>query len=178
MPSTRQKVPVHVENLLRENSIWRVASTTATSGWQHEVGPDSVVGRHREENIVKLLLIAGSTYLVVSLLLAWILVGVRILNVPALKHMFPADDNLVKAHIDYILMSVLLYAFYALSDELSMFLIVPMITGAGINPFLFVVIATKDVQSTKPGPLLNSIVMLSFILTTIGFAGAAVSLLL
>jgi len=126
---------------------------------------------------VKLLLIAGSTYLVVSLLLAWILVGVRMFNVPALKRMFPADENLVKAHIDYILMSLLLYAFYALSDELSMFVIVPMIIGAGANPFLFVVLATKDAQSTKPGALLMSIVMLSFALTTIGFAGAAILLL-
>ena len=67
--------------------------------------------------------------LLVTLVLAWLLVFVRILNVKPLRRLFPASNELVKAHIDYILMSLLLFAFYALGVDLPIWLIALMLVG-------------------------------------------------
>lgn len=123
---------------------------------------------------MKALVVGGSAFLLIALVLAWLLVFVRILNVKPLKKIFPASGELIRAHIDYILMSLLLFAFYAIADELPMILIATMIVGGAINPFLFIVLAMRGEENAKPGPVFTAIAMISFVSATIGFGGAAI----
>lgn len=120
------------------------------------------------------LLIGGSVLLLISLALAWLATAVRILNVASLKKRFPAHDNLIKAHIDYLLMALLLFVFYLIGDTLSLALVVPMLIGATINPFLFIVFATYSDPNAKPSPLFMITAFISFVCTTVGFGGAAI----
>lgn len=124
------------------------------------------------------LIVAASIYMLISLALAWLSTGVRILRVGSLKDRFPAHDNLVKAHIDYLLMALLLMAYYLLADELAFqyptWVLLTMIVGAALNPFMFIVVAMHKPEEFRPGIMFKAMTMFSFITTTIGFAAAAI----
>jgi len=116
----------------------------------------------------------ASVFIVVSLLLAWLATGVRILGIASLKSRFPAHDNLVKAHIDYILMALLLIAFYLLGNNLPAWVVACMVAGGALNPFLFIVVAMYKPGEFRPGAFVMAITMFSFVITTIGFGAAAI----
>ncbi|MDH5737725.1 MAG: hypothetical protein OEZ23_05410 [Gammaproteobacteria bacterium] len=120
------------------------------------------------------LLIGAGLFIIVSLLLAWLATAARILQIPSIKSRFPAHDNLVKAHIDYILMALLLFVFYLLNQPLPGWVIGCMLAGGALNPFLFIVVAMSKPDDFRPGRGFMLISMLSFIATTIGFAAAAI----
>lgn len=120
------------------------------------------------------LVIGASIFIVVSLGLAWLATAVRILNVKYLKEIFPAHDNLVKAHIDYILMALLLIAFYLLSVELPLWVIATMLFGGAMNPFMFIIVSMSKPEEFRPGPWFMALTMTSFVSTTVGFGAAAV----
>lgn len=126
---------------------------------------------------MQLLVISSSVFILVSLALAWLATAVRILQVKSLKRRFPAHENLVKAHIDYILMALLLMAYYLLADVLAVefpwWVIMTMIIGGALNPFMFIVVAMNKPDEFRPGIFFRVLTMLSFTLTTIGFAMAA-----
>ena len=125
------------------------------------------------------LLVAGSSvFMLASLGLAWMATGVRILNIESLKKRFPAHDNLVKAHIDYLLMALLLMAYYLLGDALDIefpgWVLLTMLFGAALNPFMFIIVAMSEPKQFRPGTSFRALTMLSFTATTIGFAAAAI----
>lgn len=124
------------------------------------------------------LVVGASVFVLISLALAWLATAVRILNIESFKKRFPAHDNLVKAHIDYILMALLLMAYYLLGDTLSVefpiWVILTMLIGGALNPFMFIVVAMSKPKEFKPGASFMALTMLSFTLTTIGFAAAAI----
>lgn len=120
------------------------------------------------------LVIGASVFILFSLALAWLATAVRILNVQSLKARFPAHDNLVKAHIDYILMALLLIAFYLLGNPLPAWVLITMLIGAALNPFMFIVVAMSKPEEFRPGKLFMLVTMFSFISTTLGFAAASV----
>jgi len=126
---------------------------------------------------MEILAIWGSVLLITSLALAWLATFVRLVGVASLKKRFPASEHIVKAHIDYLMMSLLLFAFSLLLDAIPMALVALMIVGATVNPFLFVVLAMGEPPGKKPGPLFTGITGLSFIATTVGFGGASVLLI-
>lgn len=127
------------------------------------------------------LLVASSVFILASLALAWMATAVRILNVKSMKNRFPAHDNLVKAHIDYLLMALLLIAYYLLGDALGLefpgWVLLAMLIGATLNPFMFIIVAMHEPKQFRPGPSFRALTMLSFTLTTIGFAAAAILIL-
>lgn len=123
---------------------------------------------------MKYLLVGGSVLLIITLIQAWLLTGIRILQIDALKKRFPSDDQLLKSHIDYILMALILFAFYAIGIELPMLIIVLSIVGATVNPGLFMVFAMKTKDDPPPGPLFKAIAFTSFVATTVGYGGAAI----
>jgi len=63
-------------------------------------------------NYSGVLVVVGSLCLTITLVLAWCLVGVRTSS--RVRKLFPSVPNLLKAHIDYLLMTGLLMIFYLL----------------------------------------------------------------
>lgn len=131
---------------------------------------------------MQMLIVGASVFMLASLGLAWLATAVRILNVKALKNRFPAHDNLVKAHIDYLLMALLLMAYYLLGNALDVefpgWAILTMLLGGAANPFMFIIVAMSEPKQFRPGPSFRVLTMLSFTATTIGFAAAAIYVVL
>ena len=124
------------------------------------------------------LIVGASVFMLGSLALAWLSTGVRILRVSSLKTRFPAHDNLVKAHIDYLLMALLLMAYYLVAKSLEMvypgWVITTMLIGGAMNPFTFIIVAMHKPEDFRPVKVFKTITMLSFTITTLGFAAAAI----
>lgn len=122
--------------------------------------------------------IAASIELLISLALAWLGAFTMYLRPPLLVRMFPRPMYLIKTHIDFLLMALLMFAFYLMAAPLPGWVIVCVIVGSLTNPALFMVLAIYPNPDMKPlGPLGISTVV-SFIVATAGFAGAAITILL
>jgi hypothetical protein len=94
-----------------------------------------------------------------------------------MKTVFPNYSSLLKAHIDYLLMSGLLMVFFLLFAQLQVsaphVVLVAMSVGSLMNPVGFLALAMKpDLRQTPASPL-GATMILSFTLTTIGYTGAA-----
>src|SRR3954462_9824018 len=96
-------------------------------------------------NYSSVLAVTGSLCLTMTLLLAWCLVGVR--SSAFMKKVFPSYQQLLKAHMDYLLMSGLLMIFYLLFAHfcVSIFpiILVSMSAGSLMNPVGFLALAIK-----------------------------------
>ena len=127
------------------------------------------------------LVTGASIFLIISLALAWLATAVRIMRVPALQRIFPASDNIIKSHIDYLLMALLIIAFYLLGKQLNVvypaWVIWSMLIGGFSNPFTFMMVAMHAPEAFKPGPLFVIGTMASFIITTVGFVAGALMVL-
>ncbi len=121
------------------------------------------------------LVMAGSLCLTITLLLSWCLVGVR--SSAFVKKLFPNYQYLLKAHIDYLLMTGLLLIFYLLFASFgvspSHAVLVAMSVGSLMNPVGFLALAIKpDIRQTPTSPF-GAVMAGSFTLTTFGYLGAA-----
>ena len=116
--------------------------------------------------------------LILSLVLAWVAVSVRYLRLPGISAVISSDEHLVKAHIDYLLMTLLLYAFALLGITLPMPIQGCMVVGAFTNPLLFIVLAINPGISRAMLTPLGIFATLSFSVTTLGFGGAAILVIL
>jgi hypothetical protein len=125
-----------------------------------------------------LLVVVASTCLTITLGLAWCLVGVR--SAAFMKQIFPNYQYLLKAHIDYLMMTGLLMIFFLLFDRFqvlpSRLVVLAMCAGSFMNPVGFIALAIRPTISQKPASLFGAIMAGSFTLTTIGYAGAAWSI--
>ena len=126
-------------------------------------------------NYSSVLVVVGSLCLTITLMLAWCLVGVRTSS--SVRRLFPSVPNLLKAHIDYLLMTGLLMIFYLLFAHfrlsVSPVILVAMSVGSLLNPFGFLVLAVKPNTRQQPATPFGVLMTVSFTLTTIGYAGAA-----
>ncbi|MFM1921913.1 MAG: hypothetical protein RLZZ303_3547 [Candidatus Hydrogenedentota bacterium] len=123
---------------------------------------------------MKILLYAASAELLVSLALAWLATTVMYLKPAWLTPRFPRPQYLVKSHIDYLLMSLLLYVFYLLNPPLPAWMIGCAVIGSASNPFFFILFAMNDKPDLRPQAPLGMASTASFVLTTLGFGGAAI----
>jgi hypothetical protein len=123
------------------------------------------------------LVLAGSLALTITLGLAWCLAGMRYLDSAFLKRLFPSYQYLLKSHIDYLLMTGLLMVFFLLFAQLrvspSSMILLAMCIGSLLNPFGFLVLAMKPNLRQHPSTPFGAIMAGSFVLTTIGYLGAA-----
>ena len=123
------------------------------------------------------LLITGSICVTISLLEAWCMVAVRFLNIEMIKSKLVGYGFMVKSHLDYLLMSALLFSIYSvitiLETQLPTVIILCMCIGALLNPFGFLVAAFIK----KPPRIMTVVTYSSFLLTTTGFMGAVVTIL-
>ncbi|WP_441289781.1 hypothetical protein ACSRUE_03575 [Sorangium sp. KYC3313] len=131
----------------------------------------------RHEGLIrtmKILLISGVVLLAFSLLLAWLLVAVKHLRVGSLQKVFKDPPNLLRAHIDYLFMSLFLMVFYAIRVEVPLPLCALAIAGAVMNPMLFLIMSIHPTVNRSPFSLMGLVSTLSFITTTGGFVSIGI----
>jgi hypothetical protein len=129
-------------------------------------------------NYSSLLVVVGSLCLLITLVLAWCLVGVR--SSAFMKRLFPNYQNLLKAHIDYLLMTGLLMIFFLLFDHFRVsptaVVVAAMCIGSFMNPVGFIALAIRPTLRQHPTSPFGAVMAVSFSLTTVGYAGAAWSI--
>jgi hypothetical protein len=115
--------------------------------------------------------------MIVTLGLSWCLVGVR--TSAFMKSLFASYPNLLKAHLDYLMMTGLLMVFFLLFAHFhvspSPLIVWAMSIGSFMNPVGFILLSVKPNLSQHPASPFGILMSGSFTLTTIGYAGAALS---
>ena len=130
-----------------------------------------------------LLLRGAALWLLVALLLAWCLVGLN-LELAPLQALFPGKPaRLLQAHLDYLLMSALLFGFAAAGIGLPRLVAWAMVVGACTNSSLFLLMALFP-HLDGPQPQADGWLLLfkfytfaSIVTTSYGFGRAACCLL-
>lgn len=130
-----------------------------------------------------LLLRGACLGLLAALVLAWCLVGLAF-GVPIFKTIFPGKyTRVLQAHIDFLLMTALIFGIYSTRTSLPWHVRWAMVIGAFTNPSLFVLQALFPViDSAEPPagffPTLFLVLLFASLLTTsYGFGKAAVFVL-
>ena len=99
-----------------------------------------------------ILAVVGSVCMMLALLLAWCLAGVRSSRV--VKACFPSPQYLLKAHLDFLMMTGLLFVFFLVFEQLGltppMAIVVAMSIGSIGNPSGFLALALKPDLPQKP----------------------------
>lgn len=125
-----------------------------------------------------ILVVTGSLCMIVTLGLSWCLVGVR--TSAFMKSLFASYPNLLKAHLDYLMMTGLLMVFFLLFTHFqvspSPLIVWAMSIGSFMNPVGFILLSLKPNLSQHPASPFGILMSGSFTLTTIGYAGAALSI--
>ncbi|MGE3275819.1 MAG: hypothetical protein AB7O67_11955, partial [Vicinamibacterales bacterium] len=107
--------------------------------------------------------------------LAWCLAGVR--SSRFVKRCFPGSQYLLKAHLDFLMMTGLLFIFFLVFEQMRLtppvVIVMAMSVGAVGNPSGFLALAFKPDLPQKPTTMFGAVMVLSFTATTIGFGGAA-----
>jgi len=120
------------------------------------------------------LVLVGSLCMTLALILAWCLAGVR--SSAAMKGWFNYQ-YLLKSHIDFLMMTGLLLVFFLLFRQLHVtppaFVVVAMSVGSVGNPLGFLALALKPDMSQRPASPFGIIIVGSFMMTTLGYGGAA-----
>jgi hypothetical protein len=128
-----------------------------------------------------IVLIRGAAlWLLMALLLAWCMVGLNFGAAP-LKAVFAGKfSRLLQAHLDFLIMSSLIFGFYAARVTLPWHVRWAMVVGAFTNSSLFLLMAIFPAldSPTAPPPQLFQFYLLASILTTsYGFGKGAVLVL-
>jgi hypothetical protein len=91
-------------------------------------------------------LLRGATlWLLMALVLAWCLVGMG-LGVPVIHMIFKGFDRLLQAHIDFLLMSALIFGIYAAKVPLPWHVRWSIVIGAFTNSSLFLLMSIFPVM--------------------------------
>ncbi|MDO9282142.1 MAG: hypothetical protein Q7T88_07155 [Methylotenera sp.] len=125
-----------------------------------------------------LVLIRGAClWMLMALLLAWCMVGLNFGIVP-LKDIFAGKFiRLLQAHIDFLLMSALIFGYYAAKVPFPWHVRWAMVIGAFTNSSLFLLMAIFPILDTPkvPPPQIFQIYLFASLLTTsYGFGKGAV----
>lgn len=122
-----------------------------------------------------LLAVTGSLCMMLALVLAWCLAGVR--SSRFVKTCFRNPQYLLKAHLDFLMMTGLLFVFFLVFRQLGLTppsaVVATMSAGSIGNPLGFLALALKPDLSQKPSSPFGALMVLSFTATTIGYGGAA-----
>lgn len=130
------------------------------------------------------ILLRGATlWLLMALVLAWCLVGMG-LSVPAITMIFKSFNRLLQAHIDFLLMSALIFGIYAAKVSLPWHVCWSIVVGAFTNSSLFLLVSIFPIlldakaEGFSPEgifPILFKLYLFASIsITTYGFGRGAV----
>ncbi|QSA97234.1 hypothetical protein [Methylococcus sp. EFPC2] len=130
-----------------------------------------------------LLLRAATLWLLVALILAWCLVGLG-MGLPPLPDVFPGKfSRVVQAHLDFLIMSALLFGFYAARFPLPGAVRWAMVVGAFTNSSLFLLLAIFPSLDASPPPegllpgAYRVFMLVSIVITSYGFGRGALLVL-
>jgi hypothetical protein len=122
-----------------------------------------------------MLVVVGSLCLTLALALAWCLAGVR--SSGFMKRWFPNYPYLLKAHLDFLMMTGLLFVFFLLFAHFRLtpptLVVVAMSVGSLTNPLGLLALAINPNLAQRPATVFGGLMAGSFVLTTIGYGGAA-----
>jgi len=116
-----------------------------------------------------LLVITGALLIILSIVLGWTIVAHRYLGLKFLKRIIRDESKLGMCHMEYVMMALVLFAFYLFKIDLPWYLIILSCIGALSNPSLLLVVSVKPKIGTKPKSPFGMISTASFLITTIGF---------
>ena len=123
----------------------------------------------------EVLVVVGSTCMTLALVLAWCLAGVR--SSRFVKRCFPNPQYLLKAHLDFLMMTGLLFIFFLLFEQLRLtpptVVVAAMGLGSVTNPAGFLALAIRPDLPQRPATPFGALMALSFTVTTVGYGGAA-----
>jgi len=121
------------------------------------------------------LALVGSLCMMLALALAWCLAGVR--SSQFVKRCIPNPQYLLKAHLDFLMMTGLLFIFFLVFEHLRLtpptIVVAAMSLGSVGNPSGFLALALKPDLSQKPASPFGAVMVCSFTATTIGYGGGA-----
>lgn len=120
--------------------------------------------------------------MLLSLALAWLASLITYAKIATLKKLFPATHQLIRAHIDYLLMFLLLTASFYLQErfELSLpaWVIALLCIGSLYNPFGFIVLAIKPQLANPETPFQKAKILIGFLPATLGYGYLMIALLI
>jgi len=130
------------------------------------------------------LLTTAAVIMVISLTEAWIVSLIYYLRVGFLRSMFPSPHQLIRSHVDYLIMAALLGFFYistqAVGITLPNIILVLICLGALYNPFPFIFMAMQaDVGAARKNMSRTTglVICIGFLPVTIGFGYTAIAVL-
>lgn len=129
-----------------------------------------------------LLPLAASICLLTALVQAWLMTAVRYFQAAFVLKMFPNYRDLVRSHVDYLIMTGIIFAtflvlnYYAINlPVLACWLI---FIGALYNPFGFILQAIKPDIVESGGMVTKAGTVIGFLPLTIGLTWAALEIIL
>ena len=121
------------------------------------------------------LAVVGSVCMTLALVLAWCLAGVR--SSEFVNRCFPNPEYLLKAHLDFLMMTGLLFVFFLVFEHLRvtppLAIVVAMGVGSLGNPLGLLALALRPDVPQRPSTAFGDLMVLSFAATTVGYGGAA-----
>jgi hypothetical protein len=127
---------------------------------------------------MKLLVISGAALILLSIATGWLIIAKKYLSLGILERIIRNDGKLVKAHIDYIMMSLILFAFFLTGVTLPFPVIVLSCVGAFADPSLFVFLSIKPDVNKKTGSAFSVLSTMIFLITTLGIGGGALYIIM
>ena len=119
-----------------------------------------------------LLLRTACITLLIGLVLAWCLVGTHAMKLEVALEFFPKPDKLLSSHLDFLMMTMLLFGIYASKISLPIWVQWPMAIGSITNPTAFLIEAVGIPNS----PVIGIAIMISITLTTFGYGMTAIKI--
>lgn len=127
---------------------------------------------------MKLLAISGALMILLSIATAWLTIAKKYLSLQFMERAIRDDEKLVKAHIDFVIMGLILLVFFVTGADLPFPVILLSCAGALANPSLFLFLAFQPDVNKKPGSLFSVVSTMTFLITTGGIGGASFCVLL
>ena len=126
---------------------------------------------------MKYLIITGAVLILLAITTGWFIIAGKYLSLTVMKKIIRDEEKLIKAHIDYVIMGILLLVLFATGINLPLVVAVLACAGALANPSLFLFLAVKPNVNKKAGSFFGIVSTLVFLITTAGIGGAALLLI-
>ena len=127
---------------------------------------------------MKLLLITGAFLIMFSIAIGWLIIARKYLSLEIFERLIRDDKKLVKAHIDYIMMALILFSFFLIGINLPLPLVILACAGALADPALFIFLSVKPNVNKNIGSPFSIISTIVFLTTTVGIGGSAFFIIL
>jgi hypothetical protein len=118
----------------------------------------------------------GLVLILISLLFSWVLVIYRYILKVDEKRI--NTEYILKGHIDFFLMGILLIVFSLLGGKINVYFILLTCLGAITNPTMFIVLAFNPTINKSPKSSFGIITTISYVISTIGVVGVCMTYLL